>query len=231
MKIITNLFLLFVIIISSNLSAQDTIVFIDGKEVLAKIMTVSKSVRYKKHSNLDGPVYSVSADEIYKITYANGDEDIFNAKKIKKGKSRSVTRRNYLSIRGKDYYEGYRIISQEDFFDKLQSVPNAYENYVKGKKVLKGGLVTSGIGMLGFIISASGNVKRNTTSPFTTSLRTASSAPTGIIFSGVIFTTGLVIISVGSKKMRDGLKLYNISMSKDLSLNLNENGIGLVVKF
>ena len=44
-----------------NISAQDVIVKKDGSTILSKVMEVgSTEVKYKKYSNLDGPLYTIS---------------------------------------------------------------------------------------------------------------------------------------------------------------------------
>ena len=61
--------------------AQDVIVKKDGSTILSKVLEVtSKEVKYKKHTNLEGPTYTVSKTELQSINYENGEKDVFDAK-------------------------------------------------------------------------------------------------------------------------------------------------------
>lgn len=62
--------------------AQDIIVKKDGTTILSKVTEVSDTqVKYKKHSNLDGPTYSVNVIDLQCINYENGEIDKFNSEK------------------------------------------------------------------------------------------------------------------------------------------------------
>lgn len=66
------------ILCSTTVFAQDVIVKKDGKSVLVKVLEVGQDkVKYKKHSNLNGPTYSISTSELLSINYENGDVDSF----------------------------------------------------------------------------------------------------------------------------------------------------------
>lgn len=58
---------------------EDIIVFKDGKIVRAKIFEISSTdLKYKKVSNLDGPMYAIKTNEILSVAYENGDYDYFD---------------------------------------------------------------------------------------------------------------------------------------------------------
>ena len=68
-----------VFLMATKVFAQDVIVKNDGTTVLSKVLEVGVSeVKYKKYSNLDGPVYSISKTDIMSINYENGDKESFN---------------------------------------------------------------------------------------------------------------------------------------------------------
>ena len=78
MKNLTFLFLLF-LVQSVNFS-QDVITKKDGIDINAKITEITiNEVKYKKHSNLEGPSYTISKNEILMIRYENGEKEIFNS--------------------------------------------------------------------------------------------------------------------------------------------------------
>ena len=63
--------------------AQDMIVKKDFSVIKSKVIEVSSSiVKYKKYSNLEGPLYSIETKEIVAINYENGDKDIFESNQV-----------------------------------------------------------------------------------------------------------------------------------------------------
>ncbi len=64
--------------LTTYLYSQDTIRITSRKEIIAKVIEVNKDdIKYKKHSNINGPTYSLSKNEIISITYLNGETEMF----------------------------------------------------------------------------------------------------------------------------------------------------------
>lgn len=62
------------------IAAQDVIVKKDGSTILSKVIEISDTqVKYKKHSNIDGPTYVVNVSELAGINYQNGEKERFDA--------------------------------------------------------------------------------------------------------------------------------------------------------
>ena len=80
--------LLFIAIsIFANLNAQDIIIKKTGVEIKTKITEVGlDNVKFKKYDNIEGPIYTITKDEIFMIKYENGSKDVFkdNAKEVVK---------------------------------------------------------------------------------------------------------------------------------------------------
>ncbi|MBR5925580.1 MAG: hypothetical protein IKZ60_08955 [Bacteroidales bacterium] len=75
-RIITLLILLAAF--CTHAAAQDLITLRDGTEIIAKVLEVNlQDVRYKKFSNLDGPIYTEAKRNILMIEYSNGEKDVF----------------------------------------------------------------------------------------------------------------------------------------------------------
>lgn len=75
--------LLLFVCVCANGFAQDVIVKKDGTTILAKVMEVNDDVvKYKKHSNQNGPTYSVKVSDLMSINYKNGEKDTFNTPSI-----------------------------------------------------------------------------------------------------------------------------------------------------
>lgn len=62
-----------------TVAAQDVIVKRDRSTILAKVLKITQSeVEYKKASNIDGPTYSISKNDVLAINYENGECDTFD---------------------------------------------------------------------------------------------------------------------------------------------------------
>jgi len=76
------IFLLIVIQFSLKSFSQDTLRKISGEFYIVTVTEVSdENVKYKKYSNLEGPIYVVSKNEIEYIHYKNGEIETYNKKK------------------------------------------------------------------------------------------------------------------------------------------------------
>lgn len=83
--IMKKLLLCILSLLPTFIEAQDVIVKKDGSTIISKILEVNSSeVKYKKYSNLDGPVFVINKSEIQVINYENGDkEDLGNNNPIR----------------------------------------------------------------------------------------------------------------------------------------------------
>lgn len=76
-----KLLVLLVSMLALVVHAQDVIVKKGGSTILSKVLEVNQdNVKYKKHSNPNGPTYTISIADIMAINYANGEKDTFDAK-------------------------------------------------------------------------------------------------------------------------------------------------------
>lgn len=77
MKQIIMLFVL--LVAATSVSAQDVIVLKDGNTITSKVVEVgTKEIKYKKWSNQNGPIYTISITDIYAINYENGERETFS---------------------------------------------------------------------------------------------------------------------------------------------------------
>jgi hypothetical protein len=71
--------LVFMLMASFSLSAQDIIIKKDGTEIQAKVTEVNElDIKYKKFDNQDGPVYTLLKAEVFMVKYQNGDKEVYN---------------------------------------------------------------------------------------------------------------------------------------------------------
>lgn len=60
--------------------AQDTLVLNDGTLIKSKVLEITEnSLKYKKYSNLNGPVYTVDKKQVLAVHYENGEQETFKA--------------------------------------------------------------------------------------------------------------------------------------------------------
>ena len=60
------------------ISAQDVIVMKDGATVISKVEEITPTyIKYRKASNLQGPIYSIKLSDVNAINYENGQRDVF----------------------------------------------------------------------------------------------------------------------------------------------------------
>jgi hypothetical protein len=70
--------LAFLFSVSFTSYAQDILITNKGEEILVKVIEVSHdNIKYKKYSNLEGPIYIVLKSELFMIKYQNGEKDVF----------------------------------------------------------------------------------------------------------------------------------------------------------
>lgn len=76
--------MLLILLLENVIYAQDVIVKKDGNTILVKVLEISEDcLKYKKFSNLDGPTYLISMDNLLSVNYENGEKDVFSNNTIK----------------------------------------------------------------------------------------------------------------------------------------------------
>lgn len=74
--------LYFFLMFTMNMSAQDKLMLKTGEEIECKITELSaEDLKYKKLSNLDGPAFVLSLNDVLFIQFANGEKMIPEVKK------------------------------------------------------------------------------------------------------------------------------------------------------
>ncbi len=74
-----KLWLLSLLLCVFSASAQDIITLTDGTSIKAKVEEITDSaIKYRKHTNPTGPVYTVKLHNVSTIVYDNGETDVFN---------------------------------------------------------------------------------------------------------------------------------------------------------
>ena len=191
------------------MSAQDIITKNDGTDIQAKVMEVGQSqISYKKFSNLNGPTYTLSLSEILMITYENGEREMYNTEK-------SSLPQGKISIGG---------VTIEDEMLNRYFTPEDFQLFKRGKSISTVGTILSVVGALPFGYSIGYMVAAGETDEINLAL---------LIGGGVVMGAGILVGSLGGKKMKKAMANYNstLTFQPEFYLGATANGIGLAVVF
>ena len=117
---------------------QDNIILKDGNEIAAKIIEINiDDIKYKRYTNLEGPLYTKNIDDVFMIKYENGEKDVFERKHVdnKEGTEKYILRGGDLiplifkqSISSKDMSNGSLVkfaVKQDIVSDKNKIIIKA----------------------------------------------------------------------------------------------------------
>ena len=200
--------------------SQDIITQKDGTDIQAKVTEVGLSeISYKKYSNLDGPTYIISKDDVLMITYENGEREIY-AYNIETSRQSALPQgmMTYNSWSGTVSVGG---VTMENEMLERYFTPEDYKLFVNGKNSATGGLILSIIGAvpLGWSLgtyAGGGELNKGM-----------------LIGGGLVTLFGIVVNSVGEDDIRKAISHYNSSLSFAPTINFgataNDLGLGLAL--
>ena len=100
MKIKNLLFIIILLVFVLGLNAQDSIFKVNGEKISAKVLEVgTDNVKYRKSSNMDGPLYTIAKGEIKEIFFENGDKESFSNSLTKTSDSQIKNSRKSVFIK------------------------------------------------------------------------------------------------------------------------------------
>ena len=227
--------LLFIVVLMLSgicAQAQDVIFRSSADSIQAQVLTVGTTeVTYRKWNNLEGPIYSISINEIAAIRYANGTYDFFTNKNVGATQTKSNASPSTMLTRvGNTYYYNDIVMNKHATLEWLstQDCPTAYSQFRSGMSTANAGwaLMTTGllIDLVGTIITLKGR-----TTP------TLGGILMGI--GGALELACIPTIAVGYSKMHQTVNVYNVSCGKTAevkpywSVQASNNGIGLAYNF
>jgi hypothetical protein len=221
----------------NDIAAQDLIELVSGERIEAKVLEVGYEIRYRRADFTDGPVYVLERPEVLMITYSNGYQEIINQEAAQQNNSFAV-RESYLRMQANKYYEGFRLISKNEFLQQLQTQPNIYNDFRSGSSMRTAGFVVTGGGILIGLVGMSTR-KRDVASQFNNannfSFNSTLEPPrTGVLWTGMgVSLVGAAIATAGSLKMNRALDEYNIQIGQTGMLRpvLLNDGVGIALRF
>lgn len=123
----TQTFLFLILIFAQSIAAQDTIYTkSDSSLILANILEVNPdNLKYKKHSNIDGPLYTIEKNKISKVVFENGDVETYSqedpsVKKVNRQPNTKLVSGSRLFITYKDI-DDKRNVDASDAISMLKS--------------------------------------------------------------------------------------------------------------
>lgn len=244
--------------------AQDVIITRDAKRVEAKILEVSSSeIKYKEFNNLEGPTFVLTTAEINTIIYQNGTVKVFDQQPRQAAPvygaapayapAGTPQATGTPIVRDDDTYIMGDVRMTEDQYIAFvqQNCTQAYEQYMKGKKLRKSGwgLFASGLTFMGVGAVLYG-VGYGLGGPKTSSSKYGSSTSfedeslflgmgiPGAILLGAgsgLFVASIPCIVVGTIKRNNSYELYNETCARQTALEFgiqtSQNGVGIAMKF
>ena len=113
------LFILFIATSLSNLYSQDIILKKNGKSIESKIDEIGiDKIKYHKYSNLSGPIFIMLKEDVSKITFENGEIEIFNVVSklnIDEVKKVIIENINEYGFERTSYKKNYRVFFEGDY--------------------------------------------------------------------------------------------------------------------
>lgn len=212
-------------------SAQDVIFKSENDSIVAKVISVGTSeITYQKWSNLQGPIYSMSINQIAAIRYANGTYDFFNTKPV--SVVANLNNIPSLTRSGNTYIYGDLVMNKSAYENwlKEQNCQAAYKQFLSGRSLAGGGwfMLVLGLGLdLGSAIMIVTN-KSNNINPAAIAL--------GVVGGGFEIACIPTLI-VGYSKMHRSVDIYNASCKTTASakpywaIQASNNGLGIAYNF
>lgn len=206
MEKIFKIIIVLAFLTTNSLFSQDIIELKNGDDIKAKVIEISNTeIKYKKFSNIEGPIYTISKSKIVMIKYKNGEKEIITKTLINDKK---------LSISA-GYYEGNNKISKREFKKILSTNQKAYNEYKSGSLVK----------ILGLVIAVPSSAYLGW------SIGQGDAESEVLIGSGLGLVGGFLAYVGGNSMVKKSVKTYNSSKSISYEFKINANGVGFAINF
>ena len=212
-------------------TAQDVIFLSESDSIVAKVITVGTSeITYQKWTNLQGPIYSMSINQIAAIRYANGTYDFFTNKRAPVVVN--ATNIPVLTRSGNTYMYGDLVMNKDAYRNWLneQNCPAAYKQFYSGQSTAMAGwfIMVAGLALdLGSILLSITN-NNGSTNPVAIAMG---------VTGGCLEIACIPTLCVGYSKMHRSVDIYNASCKKTASvqkywaIQTSSNGLSLAYHF
>ena len=199
--------------------AQDIITKKDGTDIQAKVTEVGESqISYKKFSNLNGPVYTISISDVLMITYENGEREMYNVEKKSSLPQGVMT---YNSWSGKVSVGGVTV--ENEMLDRFFT-PEDYQLFKRGRSVTTVGSIFAVAGALPFGYSLGYMGAAGETDETNMAL---------LIGGGAVMVAGFIVGFTGESKMKKAIANYNsaLTFQPEVHFGATNYGVGIALVF
>lgn len=222
-------------VLSGTSLAQDLLILKSGKELKVKIVEEGTDlIKYREFNDPSGPLYTVTKANVANITYEKGSKITQETKPGERAKTTTdvITagaKSPSLTAKKKNVYLDGVVQAPRSVKLIMEDQPEALRLYESGRKLYR--LSTScafGVMITSFIFTQSVNKKE-------TSEEKIRAGVPGLIIDGGFIVAAIIMSASGKSKIRSSVNMYNSSLNKPVSYKLDfglqENGIGLALKF
>lgn len=144
------------VLITAMTYAQDVIVKKDGSTIISKVEEIgSTEIKYKKWSNQDGPMYTISVSDVARINFENGTVESFAEETLSSVVSDKPSSDSPTFIDGELYFfdnnKGVRLDGQKVSEEELRRILGKewYEKFISARRAAQASGTIGGFGLLG----------------------------------------------------------------------------------
>ena len=234
-----SVFFLFVLCGFGNFaSAQDLLILKSGEEIKANIVEEgSDIVKYRDFGDPGGPLYSIGKDKVATIKYKKGPpnaskEQTVEAIQESPGQEEVPVQSSDLQTlesRKRAVMSNGQKLSVRKVKTLMEDYPDALKSYESGKTLYR---VADACPLVVMVtcLTASGVLNN-----MEDDSKRIKAGTTVLAISGALVITSIVTASVGKKRIKNSVTLYNSAIGRPASYRLNfgvqQNGIGLALRF
>ena len=231
--------------IANPVQAQDLIILKTGDEIKSKVNEIGPDlIKYKKFENLTGPDYTVQKNTVFMIKYENGTRDVFTEQTTPKPQTTQApipkttepdvqnSSVKTLQVRGGAVKLDGKWIVPSEVRRIMNPYPEALRSYNTGKTLA---MVGDFVGY-GVIITCIGTAINANSFSSKQTAQVHNAYVTGLMIAIPLFAVDITLTIIGNAKVRSSVNLYNSSINKPVTYNLNfgiqeSGGVGFALKF
>lgn len=222
-----------------GIMAQDVIVCTSNDSIMARVLSVGESeITYYQWNDLQGPIYSISKNNVVDIYYENDSSDSFDFQDSA-GSSTPNTSIMLLRYGNKYYYDRYALnMNKKETLAWLES-----QNCSAAYKQFRSGYITSNVGWgmiaSGFALEIIGAACYRTKLVREDNVYHTYTYPEGpalITIGSIVTIASIPTIAVGYSKMHKAVHTYNacniMGQTRPYwTIQASNNGLGIAYNF
>jgi hypothetical protein len=217
--------------------SQDILKLKSGKELKVIIVEENENaVKYREFENQSGPVYTVKKENVESVKYKKGKaaQAAKDSVQVKDNSNKASSESGsngepLLTAKKRAVYIDGVAQSSRSIRLLMEDNPEALKNFDSAKKLFKASNACP------FVIMGLSLIATNTMNGMEEqSDRLKIGIPVLCVDAGLI-VAGIILASKGKAKLQKSVSLYNSAVSKpvqaSLSIGLQDNGVGIALKF